>query len=199
MNNALKLLKAKKLIVHEDWHDLESVFWVLLFAVVRHVRTNLMPEEIHGLFDGSDSTGRSAWMWEAEWGNLEVKDHPPLTRCVCELTRLVTTHYGFTPTNLITHDAVLKALEDTLEAQDWPKKDPKALVFKRAFDATAQMHRFTGFQVASTMWSSQASGLSGQPSQQSGSLKRKADTEKEEDAVQPSSTGSKRVRSASGV
>ncbi|EPQ50249.1 hypothetical protein GLOTRDRAFT_134120 [Gloeophyllum trabeum ATCC 11539] len=180
---SLKLLTAKKSIVHEDWHDLESVFWVLLFTVVRHVRTNLIKEDIHDIFDGTKGNGRSAWILGMSWDTVEVENHPPLTRCVHELARLVASHYGLITANLLTHDAVLKALDDALVAQDWPKKDPKALEFQRTFDETTQMNRFTGVQVASTMRSSQASGLSGpsihQMSQQSGSRKRKADTEKE--------------------
>ncbi|EPQ56820.1 hypothetical protein GLOTRDRAFT_137347 [Gloeophyllum trabeum ATCC 11539] len=148
-------------VVHQSWHDLESVYWVVLHTVVCHVDTNIMPERVHEIFDHSGGYGKHGWLSSDEWSTVEVIDHPPLTRCLHELGRLVHSHHmAAEEKDLLTHERVLKAFEDTLRAKDWPKADPAAREFVPCNDPTKQRNLDTSQVVSSAMRSAQASGIS---------------------------------------
>ncbi|EPQ56816.1 hypothetical protein GLOTRDRAFT_127217 [Gloeophyllum trabeum ATCC 11539] len=184
-------------VEHRSWHDLESVYWVVLHTLVCHANTNITPERVHRIFDDEEGLGKHGWISAGLWNTVEVTDHPPLTQCLRELGRLVHSHHQpAQDKNLLTHELVLKALEDALRAEDWPKADPAALEFEPCNNPTKPRNLDTSEMVSSDMRCEKAIrvlDVIASESKQSVSRKRKAGDDIEVQ-VEAQSTGSKRSR-----
>ncbi|EPQ56804.1 hypothetical protein GLOTRDRAFT_127205 [Gloeophyllum trabeum ATCC 11539] len=202
---SIQFQHGDKVVEHKAWHDLESVYWVLLYTVICHADTNITSQQVRRIFDEERGSGKVDWIWQYEWEKVEVIGHWPLTVCLREFGRLVASHHlPDQPRNaskLLNHFRVLRALDRALASPIWPEEDPGAREFKQSPDEIAQMNEETAKNVSSAIRSSQASGMSdaitSDASKQSASRKRKAREGKEEDQPQPSSSGTKRIRSES--
>ncbi|EPQ50466.1 hypothetical protein GLOTRDRAFT_141475 [Gloeophyllum trabeum ATCC 11539] len=187
---------------HKAWHDLESVYWVLIYTAGRHTKTNI--PVLARIFDGEDGEGKGSFVL-TRCTTITVDGHAPLTECLRKYGKLVRTHYlpdevPIEYRNKLTHDAVLKLFEDALDSPDWPKDDPPARPYQLDDDATTQRNNITASDKTSTTRSAQESGMSGtaQPggANPSCSRKRKRSLHGAEasDQSQAHSSGSKRAR-----
>ncbi|TFK52764.1 hypothetical protein OE88DRAFT_1643541 [Heliocybe sulcata] len=93
MARAKSILK-KQIAPHATWNDLESLFWVTLYIVVRHTDTGgTMPvERIVEIFDRGLIGQRKQYVQEGI-ADIEVRAHAPLVRCLQNLAQLVASHY----------------------------------------------------------------------------------------------------------
>ncbi|EPQ56808.1 hypothetical protein GLOTRDRAFT_127209 [Gloeophyllum trabeum ATCC 11539] len=190
---------------HHSWHDLESVYWVTLYVVVRHVDTNVAPQRVSQIFDNKRPDGKLGWLHN-DYNAIRVKHHRPLTQCLRKLGKLVASHHlQMEESNLLTYENVLEVLQDALNSKKWPRDDPATRPFKTCHDESKQRELEVAEEVSSAIRSAQASGISygvvSQSSQKSSSRKRKARDVEEEDFARPESSDAKRVRSepTSGV
>ncbi|KAH9855706.1 hypothetical protein C2E23DRAFT_774032 [Lenzites betulinus] len=132
---AIELLLNAPGTIHERHHDLESFYWVLIWVIVRHTECKqelYAGPRIHkGLFVWKSD--KAAAQQKRNFLRLDavvVKNNPPLTKLVAELTALVWRNQrdildsSKGPECKLTHDAFLKALNAALAPdQVWPTND----------------------------------------------------------------------------
>ncbi|EPQ49957.1 hypothetical protein GLOTRDRAFT_134406, partial [Gloeophyllum trabeum ATCC 11539] len=85
---------------HKSWHDLESVFWTVLWAVLRHTNSWVTITEygtprpgkdcVTEIFDTPKGGGKMIFL---TLGKVEVEGNVPLTNCLAKLRFLVYTKY----------------------------------------------------------------------------------------------------------
>ncbi|KZT18259.1 hypothetical protein NEOLEDRAFT_1173647 [Neolentinus lepideus HHB14362 ss-1] len=132
---------------HQPWHDLESVFWVLLHTVFRHVRCYVVEsgqnkpgwEFLAPLFDTSDPSSRSDFLVR-KTRNLHVVDNEPLTMCLHRLGKLVWSQYFGQylnaphpfpeELNQLTHENVIAAFEEAIDSGGWPQDNDASTPFE---------------------------------------------------------------------
>lgn len=93
---------------HEHWHDLESVFWVLLYMVMSYKHTTIKPDNVQAWhFESPRNKGykyvphifdpKTKWLKQSWIDNvlptLEVTGNPPLTTCLIKLGGMVRSQY----------------------------------------------------------------------------------------------------------
>ena len=151
---AIEILETN--VTHDVRHDLESFFWLLLWAVLRYTTTTCdPPNQLYATVFGSHTDALSA---SAKFSflsdNIEwsVKDNKPLTALVRKFKDLcyLSQQRPSEPTALVVHltyDAVLNLFDEALADPDWPQNDP-VLPFKMpthaATTATQGGSRVTG-------------------------------------------------------
>ncbi|KAI9069516.1 hypothetical protein FKP32DRAFT_1586797 [Trametes sanguinea] len=133
---ALSLLKTRKTLLHRPYHDIESAYWVLVWAVLRH--TDCRQEEgkagadlCKRLFSASEDDDahakKLAWLQEEQ--SLVVSGNEPLTTLINRLNDLVclgqTYRFQPVPKVELTHHAFLTAFDEALATKDWPANDRK--------------------------------------------------------------------------
>lgn len=118
---------------HDVHHDLESVYWLLVWMVLRHARYLHIwgAKAERTLFGGADHTFyasmKAVWLDmppATVWGNA------PLTRLLGRFADAVRASNRGVPDSKgareavhLTHAGVLKLLDEALESDDWPEDD----------------------------------------------------------------------------
>ncbi|TFK46335.1 hypothetical protein OE88DRAFT_930885 [Heliocybe sulcata] len=127
---------------HEQYHDLESVYWVLLWVVLRHTksqviewgRTKCGTDCVAAIFD-EGGAHKVAFLCTAE---VVVPGNKPLTALLDRLQFLVSlrymnkrlrSHAEKVPLPKMTYEEVMEAFDDALKSEGWPSDDP-AIPFK---------------------------------------------------------------------
>ncbi|KAI0788320.1 hypothetical protein C8Q74DRAFT_1446778 [Fomes fomentarius] len=118
-------------VIHGVHHDLESVYWVLLWVVLRHTKHSLGPEKCGHVFTyGNDQQAYDAKMsWigptphfdTRKSSRLVVENNEPLTTLLEKFRRLV--RHQFTNGAKLDYESVLEIFEEALKKPQWPKKD----------------------------------------------------------------------------
>ena len=120
---AIDVLKHK---MHERKHDLESIYWLLIWIILRHVNHNQGEEACGKLFDVDDrelaASQKRTWLVTSD---LRVNDNEPLTELLELLRRLFRKQLGDkdTPSVEVTYDTLLAAIDDALRLPGWPEND----------------------------------------------------------------------------
>ena len=123
---AIKILSG--VVVHGVHHDLESIYWVLVFVVLRHTAHNLSMTEARSIFPfGPDFTSAGA---KRQWigskvDSFDLPNNKPLVTLLREMAMLV---YDQIPAKRgeatpMTHDAVIQLFNDALDSPGWPVAD----------------------------------------------------------------------------
>lgn len=143
---ALELIDPRSDPLHYPHHDLESYYWVLLWVVLRHTVSFILPsgdEEIQtgkqacaSLFNCDDvKLGHSlkqTWVLRFdEQPSLKIADNVPLTTLVAEFQALlkmqVAAALHLVPAvfgkQLLTYTSVLEVFDRALEMPGWPDDD----------------------------------------------------------------------------
>ncbi|TFK51610.1 hypothetical protein OE88DRAFT_1659736, partial [Heliocybe sulcata] len=127
---------------HEQYHDLESVYWVLLWVVLRHTKSQVVEwgrtkrgtDCVAAIFD-EGGAHKVAFLCTAE---VVVPGNKPLTALLDRLQFLVSlrymnkrlrSHAEKVPLPKMTYEEVMEAFDDALKSEGWPSDDP-AIPFK---------------------------------------------------------------------
>ena len=105
-------------VIHGPHHDLESVYWVLLWVILRHTKHNLGQEYCRTIFSISDADGpKLRWLMRLpgqSGSSLVIENNPPLTELMVAFKAMVTATvyalHGLNPNDpsaVLTYDAVL--------------------------------------------------------------------------------------------
>ncbi|KAI0750221.1 hypothetical protein C8Q80DRAFT_1166705 [Daedaleopsis nitida] len=127
---AVELLERKAL-VHEVWHDLESLFWVLLWVVLRHTahKHPLKEKAASELFKyGDDDAALGAklrWLRKGDSEKLVIVNNKPLTRLLERFRKLVHAS-AVAGTQRLTYAAVEEIFEEALDSNGWPEPENDA-------------------------------------------------------------------------
>ncbi|EPQ53831.1 hypothetical protein GLOTRDRAFT_131161 [Gloeophyllum trabeum ATCC 11539] len=134
---------------HEEWHDLESFFWVLVFVVIRHTPCYITQKRVDkpaveflpSLYDTYPSDRNKKTFLTDDAPNLTVVNNPPLTACIKKLASIVYSHYypaqvkqDLLPgkLNQLTHAKVIATLDEFLKSAEWPSEvDDAAVPFEQ--------------------------------------------------------------------
>ncbi|KAI0733662.1 hypothetical protein C8Q72DRAFT_933312 [Fomitopsis betulina] len=153
---AIEILQTH--VTHDVRHDLESFFWLLLWAVLRYTTIACDPPNQHHLYanvfnahtDEASAHAKLNFLFNnIDWA---VQDNKPLTTLVRKFKGMC--YYSLQrPSELeakvipLTYEAVLELFDEALADPDWPQNDP-ALPFKMpthaATTATQGGSRVTG-------------------------------------------------------
>lgn len=119
---------------HDVHHDLESVYWLLVWMVMRHTRYLHIwgPDAQRTLFGCVDHTFyasmKAIWL---DMPPIAVWENAPLTRLLGRFTDAVRANNSGVPDSKgprnsvhLTHAGVLKILDEALDSGDWPETDP---------------------------------------------------------------------------
>lgn len=118
---------------HDVHHDLESVYWLLVWMVLRHARYLHIwgPRAERTLFGCADHTFYASM--KAVWLDLPsvaVWNNAPLTRLLGRFADAVRASNPSLPDSRgalqpvhLTHAGVLKLLDEALDSEDWPEDD----------------------------------------------------------------------------
>lgn len=120
---------------HNFHHDLESVYWVLLWCILRHTNHNMTKDRLSHLFDTSTDEGLSnaKHMFLSPFFpySLVITDNPALTKLLEDLRTAF--YLGSTSQersqHRVTASQFLGYLDDALK-KDWPTNDA-AIPFER--------------------------------------------------------------------
>ncbi|KAH9895254.1 hypothetical protein C8Q73DRAFT_693581 [Cubamyces lactineus] len=120
---AWDLLRTKPITVHDFRHDLESFYWVLCWVILQHTacRSKFSKRDGHTLckmfFESSDVNLARAMKceWFCTQDCLEIPGNVPLT-------------------TLVDKEAVVKAFDEALEMDGWPKEDGTIRAYERVED-----------------------------------------------------------------
>ncbi|KAJ7366499.1 hypothetical protein DFH08DRAFT_797460 [Mycena albidolilacea] len=113
---------AEEETLHAAEHDLESVYWLLIWMILRHTH--------HGRREGDiacsklfDDNRKVVWFYRRQF-----TQSGPLFRLAEDLVRQVKlqnpSYYSEVPVQKMTHAKVLETFETHLKAADWPTNDP---------------------------------------------------------------------------
>jgi hypothetical protein len=112
--------------MHERKHDLESIYWLLIWIILRHVDHNQGPSACSKLFDIEDrelaAAQKRAWL---ETSDLRINRNEPLTRLLKSLRILYRKQLADIDTTSVevTYDALLAAIDYAVSLPDWPEND----------------------------------------------------------------------------
>ncbi|KAJ7903823.1 hypothetical protein B0H14DRAFT_3680888 [Mycena olivaceomarginata] len=109
--------KAKEETLHAAEHDLESVYWLLVWMILRHTD--------HGHSDGNMACSN---LFDTTRIDSKFTQSGPLFRLAEDLVQQVKlqnpSYYSEVPVQKMTHAKVLETFETHLKAADWPTNDP---------------------------------------------------------------------------
>ena len=124
---AIELLILGSLL-HEVHHDLQSIYWVLLWVVLRHTDHSLGQKYCTLIFKyGNDFEARNVkfgWLGAdlmPQSEQLIIKDNEPLTTMMEKLRTMV--RRSVHRVKLLTYDSVLEVFDEALEKDGWPAND----------------------------------------------------------------------------
>ena len=114
--------------MHRRKHDLESIYWLLIWIILRHVEHNHhQGEEACGkLFDIDDrelaAFAKRTWLVTSD---LRINNNEPLTGLLKSLRTLFKKQLGDIDTASVevTYDTFLATIDDTLSLPGWPEDD----------------------------------------------------------------------------
>ncbi|KAH9988492.1 hypothetical protein BJV77DRAFT_1160979 [Russula vinacea] len=112
--------------MHERKHDLESIYWLLIWIILRHVKHDQGPSACGKLFDVEDrepaAFAKMAWLGRSD---LRISNNEPLTELLESLRILFKKQLGDkdTPSVEVTYDTLLAAIDDALRLPGWPEND----------------------------------------------------------------------------
>ncbi|RPD54811.1 hypothetical protein L226DRAFT_515198 [Lentinus tigrinus ALCF2SS1-7] len=115
-------------VVHGVHHDLESIYWVLVWIVLRHTIHNLSVEDAQAVFVfGKDSLSWSAkhyWL-QKQVDRFDIPGNKPLVKLLRDMAMLVARNVGskFNKPEPMTYDAVIDLFDEALASPGWPAKD----------------------------------------------------------------------------
>ena len=132
-------LLGKTLPVHGVHHDLESLYWVLLWVILRWIKHDLVSDTSTEepcdsvYYYGGDAKARRlkvAWLMDPDDTPLKVVGNEPLTTLHEDLRVLLGRNMrarteGQQP---ITHEEVLKLLDDAPKKDGWPARSGDSAV-----------------------------------------------------------------------
>ncbi|KDQ51275.1 hypothetical protein JAAARDRAFT_50860 [Jaapia argillacea MUCL 33604] len=120
---------------HQCCHDLESYYWVLLFLVLRHSKTNQTPGDLAEIFDSRQ--GRTYFLGpDGPFDTVVVIDNPPLTQLLVDLGDMVKSRYlgprmaKLVPANhlnQLTHANLVALSRKALKTNGGPATDAAAI------------------------------------------------------------------------
>ncbi|KAI0762193.1 hypothetical protein BD413DRAFT_445226, partial [Trametes elegans] len=128
---------ASEPTVHSGHHDLESIYWVLVWIVLRHTNHShpLGQKACSEVFvmpgDSTYPAAAAKLLWltkQVRPGNqrLVVTNNEPLTQLLSDLAILVGKQLPdmwCTPRTSLTHEAMLEKFDAALAMDGWPEKD----------------------------------------------------------------------------
>ncbi|EPS93132.1 hypothetical protein FOMPIDRAFT_1056241, partial [Fomitopsis schrenkii] len=115
-------------------HDLESIFWLLLWVVLRYTRTTRY--RVHDLYcsifraqtDDSNALSKEGFLFRMmDW---EVKNHKLLTALLSKLKDIVADQNFVRSKIPLTYESVLALFDEALASPGWPTEDDHARPFK---------------------------------------------------------------------
>ena len=114
--------------MHRRKHDLESIYWLLIWIILRHVEHNHhQGEEACGkLFDIDDrelaAFAKRTWLVTSD---LRINNNEPLTGLLESLRILFRKQLGDKDTASVevTYDTLLATIDDALSLPGWPEDD----------------------------------------------------------------------------
>ena len=131
---AIQLL-ANESMIHDIPHDLESVYWVLLWVILRHTQHD-HPDgpracSTYFKYDSDEGAATAKRGWLMRKTGVRIKGNRPLTRLLMDLRTLINGNLdtSFWKRVPLTHDAMLAVFNKALERNDWPENDA-AIPFK---------------------------------------------------------------------
>ena len=120
---AIDVLKHK---MHERKHDLESIYWLLIWIILRHVDHDQPKWACRDLFDVDDrklaAAAKVDWLGSSD---LRVKNNEPLTGLLKSLRILFKKQLADIDTASVevTYDTLLAAIDNALSLPGWPEDD----------------------------------------------------------------------------
>jgi hypothetical protein len=112
--------------MHERKHDLESIYWLLIWIILRHVKHDQGPSACKELFDVEDrklaAFAKMAWLGRSD---LRISNNEPLTELLESLRILFKKQLGDKDTASVevTYDTLLATIDDALRLPGWPEDD----------------------------------------------------------------------------
>ena len=112
--------------MHERKHDLESIYWLLIWIILRHVEHDQGEEACKELFDVEDrklaAAAKRTWLGTSD---VRINDNEPLTGLLKSLRTLFKKQLGDIDTASVevTYDDLLTAIDDALSLPGWPEDD----------------------------------------------------------------------------
>ena len=120
---AIDVLKHK---MHERKHDLESIYWLLIWIILRHVDHDQPKWACRDLFDVDDrklaAAAKVDWLGSSD---LRANSNEPLTGLLESLRILFKKQLGDkdTPRVEVAYDTLLATIDDALSLPGWPEND----------------------------------------------------------------------------
>ena len=115
---------------HQLHHDLESVYWVLIWCILRHVTHDhpLKERACPHIFDveseGHCRAVKVAWFVGPEAVDLAIENNEPLTNLLKRLKVLFRLHIHSDKTvNFVNAIKLYNAFADALQESGWPQDD----------------------------------------------------------------------------
>ncbi len=123
---AMEILDGR--VVHGVHHDLESLYWVLVWIVLRHTVHNLSVAQAQGVFifgEDTDSVGKKFVWVNKQVDKFDIPGNQPLVKLLRAMGDLVFKNYGtkFMKPEPMTHDAVIQLFDEALASSGWPEID----------------------------------------------------------------------------
>jgi hypothetical protein len=112
--------------MHERKHDLESIYWLLIWIILRHVEHDQGEEACKELFDVEDrklaAAAKRTWLGTSD---VRINDNEPLTGLLKSLRTLFKKQLGDIDTASVevTYDTFLATIDDALSLPGWPEDD----------------------------------------------------------------------------
>ena len=112
--------------MHRRKHDLESIYWLLIWIILRHVEHNQGEEACGKLFDVDDrelaASQKRTWLVTSD---LRISNNEPLTGLLESLRILFRKQLGDKDTASVevTYDTLLATIDDALSLPGWPEDD----------------------------------------------------------------------------
>ncbi|KAH9983182.1 hypothetical protein BJV77DRAFT_1073029 [Russula vinacea] len=112
--------------MHERKHDLESIYWLLIWIILRHVEHDQGPSACKELFDVEDrklaAGAKTMWLGRSD---LRISNNEPLTELLESLRILFRKQLADKDTSSVevTYDTLLATIDDALSLPGWPEDD----------------------------------------------------------------------------
>ncbi|KAL7279513.1 hypothetical protein ACG7TL_007356 [Trametes sanguinea] len=134
---AIELLENYPEMLHEPPHDIESLYWVLLWVVLRHTHCHregaadgdaLCQDLFSANKDSSAVGNKSAWLRNRR--PIVVSNNEPLTTLIRRFNVMVWRSqkdpFELSRKDVLTHGAALALFDEVLAMEGWPENDWKA-------------------------------------------------------------------------
>ncbi|EPQ53834.1 hypothetical protein GLOTRDRAFT_131164 [Gloeophyllum trabeum ATCC 11539] len=164
-------LRAVK-TAHQAWHDLESVFWVLLFILLRHTQCRIeggdRRKHLTDTFDMPNHTHRNGLLADI-MQSMVVTRNTPLTLCIRRLAEAVFSHYmpfyvklkfREDEINLLRHEHIIDKLQAALDSEGWPDEETDgAIAFEQTERQSAAEKKIVASPIVGSLTSAMKAGV----------------------------------------